>query len=50
MPGVNSSEPSDHAPFQSLDVARPDHYMRLFFRVYKAWMGASGGKLKAKDL
>ena len=41
---------SDHAPFQSLDIARPDHYVRVFVKVYSAWMSASGGKLKAKDL
>ena len=40
----------DHAPFQSLDVLRPDHYAKLLVRVYRAWASSKGGKLKGKDL
>ena len=41
---------SDHAPFQSLQILRPDHYFQLVWRVYRTWLGADGGKLKAKEL
>ena len=41
---------TDHAPFQSLNLMRPDHYARLVLRVHKAWLGASDGKLQAKEL
>ena len=41
---------TDHAPFQSIHVLRPDHFMRLQTMVYRAWFNSAGGKLKPKDL
>ena len=42
---------ADHAPFTNLNVARPDHYVRLLSTVYKAWAASEDGKLKiGKDL
>ena len=40
---------SEHAAFQNLHVVRPDHHLRLVFRVYKAWI-KTDGKLGKKDL
>ena len=41
----------DHTPFQSLVLLRPDHYFKLFFRVYSAWFDpANNGKLSEKEL
>ena len=39
----------DHAAFQSMHVVRPDHFLKVVFKVYSAWI-ANDGKLKAKDL
>ena len=41
---------TDHAAFQNLNVLRPDHYMRLLVRVYKALIADGDGKLKGKNL
>tara|TARA_B110000046_G_C12610612_1_gene240658 strand:- start:1 stop:159 length:159 start_codon:yes stop_codon:yes gene_type:complete len=41
---------TDHAPFQSLSILRPDHYFKIVVKVYKAWASSAGGKLKMKDL
>jgi len=41
---------TDHAPYQNLTPIRPDHYWRLFYRVYAAWLGSAEGKLKEKDM
>ena len=41
---------TDHAPFQSLNVLRPDHFIQLVVQVYRAWLSSAGGKLKPKDL
>ena len=41
---------TDHAPFQSLNLLRPDHFARLLFKVYSSWAGSANGKLKAKDM
>ena len=40
----------DHAPFQSLVLPRPDHYVMLISRVYRAWLGVSNGKLSSKEM
>ena len=40
---------SEHAAFQNLDIARPDHYVRALMKVYSAWFQAKG-KLSKKDL
>ena len=41
---------TDHAPFQSLNMLRPDHFIQLVVQVYRAWLSSAGGKLKPKDL
>ena len=41
---------AEHTAFQNLHVVRPDHHLRLCFKVYKAWLGTSNGKLDGKDL
>ena len=41
---------TEHAAFQNLSVARPDHYLRLCTKVYKAWGTTGNGKLASKDL
>ena len=40
---------AEHAAFQHLNVLRPDHHLRLCYKVYKAWI-ATDGKLSKKDL
>ena len=39
----------DHAAFNDLHIARPDHLATLLVRVYRSW-AASNGKLASKDL
>ena len=41
---------ADHTPFQSLNPARPDQFLRIVVRVYSAWISNPGGKLKVKDM
>ena len=41
---------SDYAPFQNLNLLRPNHYAKLLKVVYTTWLNAEGGKLKSKDL
>ena len=41
---------TDYAAFQNLSPVRPDHYIKVCFKVYRAWFAGGDGKLKAKDL